>query len=133
YASPSCDSSGNGEGTSWIGVLTPTPDGNGDFIFSDSALTDYAAPGSFITATATDQTIGETSEFSACKQASVPAGSTFTVTTNADSGAGSLREAINAANSVPGTDTIAFALPGPSLQITLASALPAITQDLILD
>jgi parallel beta-helix repeat protein len=59
------------------------------------------------------------------------------VTTTADSGAGSLREAINYANSNPGT-TITFNIPGPANQsdggeswwrIAPASALPMITAD----
>ena len=52
--------------------------------------------------------------------------STFTVTNLLDSGAGSLRAAIVAANATPGADLINFA---PKLHgtITLASAEPAIT------
>jgi titin len=52
---------------------------------------------------------------------------TFTVTTAADTGAGSLRQAILAANANPGADTITFNL-GTSVQtIQPASALPSIT------
>ena len=51
----------------------------------------------------------------------------LTVTTNADSGAGSLRTAITSANSIGGA-TIDFDIPGGGVQtINLASALPAIT------
>ena len=50
---------------------------------------------------------------------------TFTVTTAADSGVGSLRQAINNANAAAGDDMIAFTVTGT---ITLASALPAITE-----
>jgi hypothetical protein len=54
---------------------------------------------------------------------------TFTVVTINDSGAGSLRQAIADANAAPSDDTIAFNLPRPS-QITLTSALPAVTGNL---
>src|SRR5262245_56957064 len=37
---------------------------------------------------------------------------TYTVTNTADSGAGSLRQAITDANTAAGTDTIAFNIPG---------------------
>lgn len=50
---------------------------------------------------------------------------TFTVTTSADSGAGSLRQAILDANAAAGADTIVFS--GVSGKITLATELPAIT------
>lgn len=52
---------------------------------------------------------------------------TFTVTTLADDGAGSLREAILAANASAGADIIDFAVSGT---ITLASALPVLTDSL---
>lgn len=64
---------------------------------------------------------------------------TFTVTVADDAGAGSLREAIAAANDEvtnPGVDTIAFAIPvvGDGIPtITLASALPEITSPAIVD
>jgi MYXO-CTERM domain-containing protein len=60
--------------------------------------------------------------------------STFTVTTTADSGPGSLRAAITAANAAVGSDSISFAIAGsPPHQITLATALPSITAPLTID
>lgn len=54
--------------------------------------------------------------------------STFSVNNTSDSGAGSLREAIVAANANSGPDTIQFNIPGPGVKmIQLASALPPIT------
>jgi hypothetical protein len=50
---------------------------------------------------------------------------TFTVTNTSDTGTGSLREAINKANSTAGADEIVFA-DGVSGTITLASTLPTI-------
>ena len=64
---------------------------------------------------------------------SAPA-ATFTVTTTADSGAGSLRETILAANAAPGADTIAFAIPGAGVHtITLTTWLPTVTDPLTVD
>jgi hypothetical protein len=59
----------------------------------------------------------------------------LTVTTNADSGPGSLRAAIQAANSAAGTpQTIAFNIPGSCPQvIALASPLPDVTDTLVID
>jgi hypothetical protein len=60
--------------------------------------------------------------------------STFTVTTTADSGAGSLRQAINTADNAGGTNTIDFDIPGSGPQvITPQSALPPITSPTIID
>lgn len=55
---------------------------------------------------------------------------TFTVTNLNDSGAGSLRDAIAAANTAGGASTITFAVSGT---ISLASALPAISQSVTID
>jgi hypothetical protein len=59
---------------------------------------------------------------------------TYTVTTTADSGAGSLRQAILDANANPGADTISFNITGSGVQtITPSSALPAITSPVTID
>ena len=59
---------------------------------------------------------------------------TFTVTNTADSGANSLRQAILNSNATPGSNTIAFSIPGSGVQtITLLSALPAITNSVLID
>ncbi len=60
------------------------------------------------------------------------------VVTNAnDSGTGSLRAAITAGNSMPGSQTIAFAIPGVSPEapavISLFSPLPSITDPAVID
>ena len=58
----------------------------------------------------------------------------FTVTNTNDSGAGSLRQAIQDANTNPGTDTITFNISGSGVKtINLSSALPAITSPVIID
>lgn len=59
-----------------------------------------------------------------------PQAATFLVTTNADSGPGSLREAIQLANQTSETDVINFAIGTGTVEIVLQSALPTITQRL---
>ncbi|MEY2565156.1 MAG: hypothetical protein QOH88_3349 [Verrucomicrobiota bacterium] len=68
----------------------------------------------------------------------VPASAdTFLVTNTNDSGAGSLRQAITAANAHPnsaGVDVIAFNVPGPGVHtIVLASALPDLIEGVKID
>ena len=61
-------------------------------------------------------------------------GNTFVVTNTADSGLGTLRWAITNANTTPGTDTIAFRFNGAKpYTINLASALPSVTDPVIID
>ncbi|WP_293995388.1 cadherin-like domain-containing protein [Sphaerotilus sp.] len=64
-------------------------------------------------------------------------GTTFLVSTTADSGAGSLRDAITQANLHPGADTIRFDIREPLVNgahtITPRSALPVITDTVWLD
>lgn len=60
-----------------------------------------------------------------------PAGAaTFAVTSNADSGPGTLRASIAAANATPGADTITFNLAAGQRTIALASSLPTVTAPL---
>lgn len=66
--------------------------------------------------------------------AGVARATTFTVTSTADSGAGTLRDAINSVNGGAGGDTIAFGISGAgSHTITLSSALPTLTQAATVD
>ena len=59
---------------------------------------------------------------------------TFTVTSAADAGAGSLRAAITSANASPGADTIRFDIaPAGAQTIALASPLPEVTEAVSLD
>lgn len=67
YASDSCDSSGYGEGERYLGSDTVTTDSSGDASFT-SALGESTGGVAQVTATATDPD-GNTSEFSACVQA----------------------------------------------------------------
>ena len=63
FTSPTVDASGHGEGETYLGVVTVTTDasGNANFVFEHSAP---VAVGNYVTATATDTTTGDTSEFS---------------------------------------------------------------------
>lgn len=60
-------------------------------------------------------------------------GATFTVTSSADSGAGTLRQAITDANAAPGTDTIAFSIGTGPVSIQHSSSLPDITGPVTID
>ena len=61
-------------------------------------------------------------------------GSTFVVTSAADSGNGTLRQAIGFSNASPGLDVISFNISGGSEQtITLNSALPQLNDPVIID
>ena len=103
-------------------------------------MRDSAAPGSYITATSSagDQ---ETAEFSAALK--IPATSTPLVlivnTTDdvndalPDPAHFSLREALLAANAHPGQDIIRFDLPNTNRVIQPQSALPTITDPVIID
>jgi hypothetical protein len=65
FASPACDGSGNGEGETFLGSLPVATDGAGDATF-DAMLAASVPSGWYVTATATLDPLGATSEFSAC-------------------------------------------------------------------
>jgi Ca2+-binding RTX toxin-like protein len=135
FASDVADPSGNGEGQVFLGSTNELTDANGNtgtFTFTSPV----SIAGKFITATATPLNASslpiETSEFSAVFTA--PAACSTVVTTTIDTGAGSLREAINCSNTTLGTDTISFNIPGAGVQtITPAAILPTITDPVIID
>lgn len=56
---------------------------------------------------------------------------TYTVTTTADSGAGSLREALTSAAASPEKDTVQFSVPGGAQTIALSSPLPDLASDIL--
>lgn len=68
--SAGCDPSGYGEGQSFIEARDVTTDegGNAPFTANVGGTTGMVRAGDYITATATDQVTGDTSEFSACQQ-----------------------------------------------------------------
>ena len=72
FYGPTCDTSGNGEGQTWLTTVSGLPPSgpNGELQFSVGHATHLPA-GSWVTATATDPA-GNTSEFSVCKLVSDP-------------------------------------------------------------
>lgn len=63
-----------------------------------------------------------------------PGAATYTVTTAADAGPGSLRQAITDANDSGGTDRIEFAIPGDGVQtIAVERSLPEISDPVTID
>ncbi len=141
YASTACDGSGHGEGERWIGWSELGSDGSGNLsINTGTGLTAPTTVGDFVTATATDPD-GNTSEFSACVEVTGGADETqFTVNSTSDPGVGTcdaeqctLREAIAAANADPGVETIRFAIGTGGALISPTSALPVVTEPVVLD
>jgi len=66
FASPQCDASGHGEGATVLGSITVQTDNAGNASFNASLPFEPATTGELVTATATRQSTGDTSEFSAC-------------------------------------------------------------------
>lgn len=133
YANDAVDSSGNGEGKNWLGAFEVTTDGSGlgSFAVDLSGVTTAR----FITSTATDS-IGNTSEFSAVRRAvTTTTPSTYVVSTTADSGLGSLRQAILEANtSLNLGDRIVFQILGTGPHtINPVTPLPPVTAPVLLD
>jgi len=95
------------------GILSGTPTAAGGFTF---------------TVTATD-TVGATGS----QSYTLTINPLLLVTTNADSGSGSLRQAIETANTQTGLTTIDFAINTGVQTIVLDSALPPITAPVVLD
>ena len=126
FGSASGDTSGFGEGQTYLGSVNTTTDATGKGSFSLNVLGTLV--GQFVTATATNTATGDTSEFSYLGLSQI-------VTQTGDSGYGSLRNAINFANNAPGT-TIRFAIPTSDpyyvngvFSIQPTSALPTLIAD----
>src|SRR5262249_36714685 len=139
FVSDSRDPSGFGEGQSFLGSTNVTTDANGDASINFTA-TGIVPAGRVIAATTTRLASGsptDTSEFSAAIYSLI-------MTNTADSGLGSLREAINSANTMANIDRtddgivdpdpITFTIPGAGVhRISPASALPPITDSVVID
>lgn len=85
YSSPTCDGSGNGEGSTYLGSKTVTTDGAGAVSFNANLSVSAPAASSV---TATDVVLGDTSEFSPCyaNQGGMPAASVADVSSGEGSG-----------------------------------------------
>ncbi len=141
FANAAMDPSGDGQGQTYLGFATVSTDAGGNASFT-ATLSTVVPRGYFISATATNLSTGDTSQFSK----DLVVGS-FLVTNTNDSGGGSLRAAIVDANTLAdGTaakpDQIQFDIPttDPGYQsgtgaftIQPLSALPTITDTFVLD
>src|SRR5205807_1357567 len=125
FSNPAPDPSGFGQGQTFLGTASVTTDTGGKASFT--VTVSPASPTAIVTATATNTTTGDTSEFSADKTISAAGEQpSLIVTTAADETANdgftSLREAINYANTLPGTNMITFNIPGAGVHtISLTS------------
>ena len=120
FANSGTDSNGNVEGERFLGSATVSTDNTGNAAFS-SLLSGSVSVGESVTATATDNATGDTSEFSQAVGAQAAVSQNFVVTTLADEndpaatvaspggGGLSLREALALAAGNPGPDSITFA------------------------
>ncbi len=137
YANPTCDSSGNGEGHTYLGNVATSTNGSGAATFSTDVGVLPVGTEREMTAVAINQATGSTSEFSACEGA-IDLSADFDVNDLGDSGDGicdancTLRDAILEANSSPNANTITFTtLAGGT--ISPGSPLPDITGPVIID
>lgn len=138
YGNDTADPSGFGAGDRFLQTIDVTTNASG-FVPSIVTVTGSGLPaGDFVTATATDLTTGETSEFSAA----VMVGQTLTVNAVDDTTDGvcnsthcSLREAILATNADTALDKINFAIPGtgPHTIVAGVSGLPDVVAPVEID
>jgi len=134
FANSLPDASGNGEGRQYLGSgAVPTdPSGNATFLLNLPTV----MSGRWVTATASDP-FGNTSEFGPAIQAmSTLAVTNLVVVNTNDSGAGSLRAALETANAwvSGGNDMISFNIPGAGVRtIAPASSLPVLSDPVTID
>jgi trimeric autotransporter adhesin len=131
YTLETPDPSGFGEGLRRVAILTPTTSGSGFHFRYLIELDGAIVFPLYITATAQNLSTLESSEFSNTLEV-LNGGGQFEVTNSNNSGAGSLRAAVESANANPGPDTITFEIPDPAQQIVLQSSLN-ITEEVIID
>ncbi|MEO1085055.1 MAG: hypothetical protein AAFY88_12505, partial [Acidobacteriota bacterium] len=125
------DSDGE-EGQTWLfSDVFEGSDYPGTVVVTVTASTFGLGVGDELVALATDSD-GNTSEFSAA--VALEAAGCLNVTTTADSGTGSLREAITCANATAELDLITFAIAGAGPHvIATATELPTITAPVVID
>ncbi|WP_091540364.1 choice-of-anchor Q domain-containing protein [Thermoflexibacter ruber] len=130
------------QGKIYLGTATFSTDANGDTIFDITIPNKIVPNGYYITATATNLSTNNTSEFAAQIQ-HVNTNTPQNIVTNTnDSGAGSLRNAMEFANFNVGLDTIKFDIPntdagyvvsGDYFSIKPISPLPTLTDQVVID
>lgn len=113
FSSSAPDPSGYGQGSNFIGELLVE-------IAEEESAVQFSAvleqgveltPPLFVTATDESASTRDSSEFSRAIEA-IPGGTELTVVNTNDSGAGSLRAALEAANADPDPNTVVFNIPG---------------------
>ena len=134
FTNPACDGLGHGEGQTFLASAEVTTDSSGNANFN-LQLSNETTVGEMMTATATRKSAPfDTSEFSACQVITALAPTDLFVTNTDDSGAGSLRNAILAANNDPLPERIVFNIPGGGVKtITPTTPLPQITHAVVID
>jgi len=130
------------QGKIFLGANPISTDTNGDAIFDITFPNKIVPNGYYITATATNLSTNNTSEFAAQIQHINTNTPQNIVTNTNDSGAGSLRNAMEFANFNLGLDTIKFAIPntdagyvalGDYFSIQPLSPLPNISDQVVID
>lgn len=110
FSSPTCNSSGYGEGRDWLGGYDVTTDATGQASFSFELP--WMAPGTIITATATTAVEG-TSEFSRCVAVEGPGIFSFqNATVSAPENGFSTIVTVRRANGAVGAATVDYAVAG---------------------
>ncbi len=138
FSNPTVTPSGYGQGKTYLGSITVQTDDSGHVDFT--AILDVSvANGQLVTATATSADLN-TSEYSLRIVVGDVLGDTYIVNTTDDTDDGAynpahvtLRDAILAADVHPGLDTIQFAIGSGVQTIAPLTALPVITDPVIID
>lgn len=134
FASVQADPTGYGEGDQYLSSINVFPGAGPGVVEFKTSITPASMPTlPFVIAAIATSADGASSEFSNVVSAQ-EGGVARTVTTVADSGAGSLRQALLDAAANPGADTVLFNIPnsGPHI-IAPLSALPLLNGPTIID
>lgn len=134
FASVQADPTGYGEGDQYLSSINVFPGAGPGVVEFKTSITPASMPTlPFVIAAIATSADGASSEFSNVVSA-IEGGVARTVTTVADSGAGSLRQALLDAAANPGADTVLFNIPnsGPHI-IAPLSALPLLNGPTIID
>jgi len=146
FSNSTCDPSGHGEGETYLGFTEVTTDGDGNVTFEVS----FSGAGTNVTATATNLSTNDTSEFSACFAGLVvnsigdandqtpgdgACNTGGTILRNGTPEAEcTLRAAIEEANATDAEDTIRFDILGTGVPIIQPqNALPPVFRPLVID
>jgi hypothetical protein len=134
FASPLADPTGYGEGDQYLGAVDVFPGSGPVVVEFKTSITPASMPTlPFVVSAIATSADGASSEFSNVVSA-VDGGVARTVTTVADAGAGSLRQALLDAAAHAGADTVLFNIPGSGPHtIAPLSALPVLNGATVID